>query len=37
VWYSRVTPERFERIRREHLQGGVPVAEWVQAVNALRG
>lgn len=33
VWYSRVTPERFERIRREHLEGGVPVAEWVQAVN----
>lgn len=36
VWYSQVTPERFERIRREHLEGGVPVAEWVQAVNALR-
>jgi (2Fe-2S) ferredoxin len=35
VWYSGVTPERFDRIRREHLQGGVPVAEWVRAVNPL--
>jgi (2Fe-2S) ferredoxin len=37
VWYSQVTPERFERIRREHLQGGVPVQEWVRAVNPLAG
>jgi len=36
VWYSRVTPERFERIRREHLVGGIPVQEWVEATNALR-
>ena len=35
VWYSGVTPARFDRIRREHLQGGVPVAEWVQAVHPL--
>ena len=35
IWYSQVTPERFDRIRREHLEGGVPVAEWVRAVNAL--
>ena len=35
VWYSHVTPERFDRIRREHLEGGTPVAEWVRAVNAL--
>ncbi len=35
VWYSQVTPERFDRIRREHLEGGVPVAEWVRAVNPL--
>jgi (2Fe-2S) ferredoxin len=35
VWYAGVTPERFERIRREHLQGGVPVAEWVRAVQPL--
>lgn len=37
VWYSHVTPERFDRIRREHLEGGTPVAEWVRAVNPLGG
>ena len=37
VWYSQVTPERFDRIRREHLEGGVPVAEWVRAVQPLPG
>ena len=36
VWYAQVTPERFDRIRREHLQGGVPVAEWVRAVQPLQ-
>lgn len=35
VWYAQVTPERFDRIRREHLEGGVPVAEWVRATNRL--
>lgn len=33
VWYAGVTPERFDRIRREHLEGGVPVREWVRAVT----
>lgn len=37
VWYSGVTPERFDRIRREHLEGGVPVAEWVRAARPLAG
>ena len=36
TWYSQVTPERFDRIRREHLEGGRPVAEWVRAVHPLR-
>lgn len=36
VWYAQVTPERFDRIRREHLEGGVPVAEWVRAAQPLR-
>lgn len=37
VWYGAVTPERFERILREHLLGGEPVREWVVARNALGG
>jgi (2Fe-2S) ferredoxin len=37
VWYGGVTPERFERILAEHLKGGVPVGEWVAAVNPLGG
>ncbi len=37
VWYAEVTPERFDRIRREHLEGGKPVAEWVRAVQPLGG
>jgi (2Fe-2S) ferredoxin len=36
VWYAQMMPERFERIRREHLEGGVPVAEWVRATQPLR-
>ena len=35
IWYSRVTPARFERILRDHLIGGTPVAEWIIARNAL--
>jgi (2Fe-2S) ferredoxin len=37
VWYGEVTPERFERILQEHLLGGRPVAEWVQARACLDG
>lgn len=35
VWYGGVTPERCERILAEHLQGGVPVAEWVTVTKPL--
>ena len=35
VWYGGVTPERCERIVVEHLQGGLPVAEWVAATRPL--
>jgi len=35
VWYAQVTPARFDRIRREHLEGGRPVVEWVKAIQPL--
>ena len=35
VWYSKVTPKRFERILQEHLLGGKPVEKWIAARNAL--
>ena len=37
IWYGEVTEERFDRILKEHLLGGQPVAEWVVAENALGG
>jgi len=35
IWYGGVTPERCERIAREHLAGGQPVAEWIAQVHPL--
>lgn len=35
VWYGSVTPERCERIVREHLVGGRPVAEWIAHTHPL--
>ena len=35
VWYGGVTPERCERIVREHLAGGRPVAEWIAKIHPL--
>ncbi|MFN7678528.1 MAG: (2Fe-2S) ferredoxin domain-containing protein [Cyanobacteriota bacterium] len=29
VVYSQVTPERVERIVREHIVAGVPIAPWI--------
>ncbi len=29
ITYGGVTPERIERIVREHIVGGVPVEEWI--------
>ncbi|MCU0792474.1 MAG: hypothetical protein MUE42_06415 [Opitutaceae bacterium] len=37
VWYGQATPERVERIVREHVIGGVPVAEWVARTRPLCG
>ncbi len=35
VWYGGVTPERLDRIVREHLLDGRPVEEWIAARNPL--
>lgn len=37
TWYGRATPERVERIVREHVAGGRPVAEWVSRSQPLCG
>jgi len=37
VWYGGVTPERCERIVREHLAGGRIVQEWVVERHPLPG
>lgn len=29
IWYGGVTPERVERIVREHVVGGRPIEEWI--------
>ena len=36
VWYGAVTVERCERILREHIQEGRPVAEWITVQNPLK-
>ena len=35
IWYGGVTPERCERIVREHVIGGRPVAGWVAREHPL--
>jgi (2Fe-2S) ferredoxin len=37
TWYGGVTPERCERIVREHIAGGRPVAEWAVRTRPLEG
>lgn len=37
VWYGEATPERVERIVREHVVGGRPVAEWIARRRPLCG
>ncbi len=35
VFYGRVTPDKIDRIVKEHLIGGQPVAEWVIPVEEI--
>lgn len=35
IWYAGVTPDRCERIVREHLLGNCPVDEWIIARHIL--
>lgn len=37
VWYSQVTPAKFERILLQHIIRGEIVNEWAVAKNALGG
>jgi (2Fe-2S) ferredoxin len=37
VWYGELTPDRCERILREHIGQGKPVAEWVVKTHPLCG
>lgn len=37
VWYGGVTPERCDRIVREHLREGRVIEEWVAARRPLEG
>lgn len=37
VWYGGATPERVERIVREHVAGGRPVTEWAVRTHPLCG
>jgi (2Fe-2S) ferredoxin len=37
VVYSNVTPERVERIVREHVVGGVPIEPWISQRLRLLG
>ena len=35
VWYGQVTPERCERIVREHLAANQPVVDWIAQKHPL--
>lgn len=37
AWYGEATPERVERIVREHVVGGRPVTEWIARTRPLCG
>lgn len=35
AWYPKMTPERLDRVLKEHVLEGQPVEEWIAARNAL--
>ena len=35
IWYGAVTPERCERIVREHLLGASPILDWIVREHPL--
>jgi (2Fe-2S) ferredoxin len=35
IWYGQVTPQRCERIVREHLSAGRPIADWIAHTHPL--
>ena len=37
AWYGAVTPERCERILREHVLEGKPIAEWLVRTHPVCG
>ena len=37
TWYSHMTADRMERLVREHLKEGRPIAEWTIAEQPLTG
>jgi (2Fe-2S) ferredoxin len=37
VWYGAVTPERCERILREHIGNNRPIEEWIVRQHPLDG
>ena len=37
VWYGEVTPEKLDRVLREHVIRGEPVREWQAVENPLCG
>lgn len=37
TWYAGATPDRVERIVREHVVGGRPISEWIARTQPLCG
>jgi (2Fe-2S) ferredoxin len=36
IWYGSITPDRFDRILKEHVLDGKPVQEWVSLTHPLQ-